>query len=77
MELIMAWLKMTSSALYLMAPGTDRYLEKRPVTLNSSAHPKELGTEIPTKWFVKELPTRLIVDLTASEPQKLSPESGL
>lgn len=60
-----------------MAPGTDRYLKKRPVTPNSSAHPKELGTEIPTEWFVKEPPTRLIVDLTASEPQELSSESEL
>lgn len=68
----MAWLKMTSNALYLMAPGTDRYLEKRPVTLNSPANPNELGTEVPTEWFVNDPPKRLIVDLTASEPTKLS-----
>jgi hypothetical protein len=69
----MSWLKLTSKALYLMAPGSDKYTQSVPVKPNSSANANELGTELPSSWFTKDnFPKRLIIDLKASEPSKFS-----
>ena len=64
---------MTSKAHYLMAPGSDKYQMMSPVTANSTDHPHELGTAIPPEWLaMNPPPSRLIIDLTASEPQPIN-----
>ncbi len=68
----MSWLKLTSKGLYLMEAGSDKYIESIPVKPNSSANLNELGTEIHIEWFTRNNPPkRLIIDLTAEEPQRI------
>lgn len=62
------WLYLTSSAIYLMAGGTNKYLSKR-----SQAEGKPVA--IPPDWWLKreDPPTSLIVQMEGTSPEPYLP----
>ncbi|MGB7059977.1 MAG: hypothetical protein WBD58_19890, partial [Geitlerinemataceae cyanobacterium] len=65
----MAWIKLTSKALYLMAGGTNQYIDK--VDLGA-ANNGEYQIDFPTYWFQGQdaPPRRMSVTLNATQEPK-------
>jgi hypothetical protein len=72
----MAWLKLTSEALYLMKGGTNLFIDKVDLRDHNLAK-EELILDVPKKWFQRgDIPKTMVIDVGSIEkPDKASSSS--
>lgn len=68
----MAWLKLTSEALYLMKGGTNLFIDKVELRDHNSEK-EELILDVPRKWFQRgDIPKTMVIDVGSTEkPEKI------
>lgn len=72
----MAWLKLTSEALYLMQGGTNLFIDKVDLKDHNTAK-EELILDVPKDWFRRgDVPKTMVIDVgSTAKPEKISSSS--